>query len=197
MTQQMEQLKRREINCLVQPAPKFIDDLLADPACAANIRDLYLGDDFSDSRLARLRELPNLKCIVFLFADNADAFLEHLRGTATIEELTFDRSLVASRGIEALASLPNLKSLALPLYRPKSGDMEGLKNHPAIEKLHLWVADLDESLIPVLQTLPRLRRVTIDTARSSADAKSYEESLRKASPTANAASRACPAEVNR
>jgi hypothetical protein len=182
MTQQMEQLKRGEINCLVQPDPRFIDELLAGPVCTANIRDLYLGCDVSDQRLARLRELPNLKCIVFLFAENPDIFLERLRGNATIEELTFDHSFVPSRAIEAIASLPNLKSLALPLDRPKAGKLHGLKNHPTIEKLYLRVADLDESLIPVLQTLPSLRRVTIDTTRSSTDAKSYEGSLRKALP---------------
>jgi hypothetical protein len=182
MAEQMEQIERGEINCLVQPDPRFIDELLADAACTANIRDLYLGCDLSDQRLGRLCELPNLKCIVFLFAENAEVFLERFQGNVTVEELTFDHSYVSDRGIKAIASLPNLKSLCLPLNRSKSGHMQGLANHPAIENLYLTVAGLDESLIPVLQTLLRLHRVMINTDKGGESGDPFVKSLREALP---------------
>ena len=80
MTDQMQQLGQGEINCLVDPDPRFIEELLADAASAAAVRDVYLGGDLSDPRLGRLRELPKLKCIVFLCVRHHNEFLRLMRG---------------------------------------------------------------------------------------------------------------------
>lgn len=70
MADQLGQLRRGEIDCLVNPDPRFIDELLADAACAAKVRELYVGGDLSDPRLGQLRKLPHLSRIVFLLRNS-------------------------------------------------------------------------------------------------------------------------------
>ena len=80
MKDQMQRLRQGEINCLIDPDPRFLEEILADAAAAAAVRDVYLGGDLSDPRLGRLRELRNLKCIVFIFADHHNEFLQRMHG---------------------------------------------------------------------------------------------------------------------
>ena len=161
MTEQIERIKRGEINCLVQPDPRFIDDLMADTVCTENIRDLYLGGDLSDQRLARLLELPNLKCIIVLFGDKPNVLFDHLKGNAKIEEITIDRTHLTRKTVDCIGSLLNLKSLCFPVEGLNPDDLHGIANHPAIEKLYLGRAESDDGLLPILQSLPRLESVTI------------------------------------
>ncbi|MCX5682077.1 MAG: hypothetical protein NT049_00095 [Planctomycetota bacterium] len=123
----MEELKRGNIDCLVQPDPRFVDELLADAACALKIRALYLGADVSDPRLGRLRELSNLKSVVLLSANDPDEFLEKLRGLTTIEELSLVFCSPSRHGIEHIGSLPNLKKFGLCMGRMDPGDWELLR----------------------------------------------------------------------
>jgi len=160
MMEQMEQIKRDATTCLVQPDPRFIDDLLADAACAAKIREVDLGGDISDERLGLLRKLPHLKYIVFLFADRPDILLERLQGMTTIEGLTFEYTHPGHRDMELIRGFPRLKSLCLPCGNP-IGDLDGLKNHPTLENLVLTRVGLEKHLVPFLQSLPRLRSVSI------------------------------------
>jgi hypothetical protein len=180
MMAQIEQLRRGEIHCLVQPDPGFINKLLADANCAANIDELYLGGDVSDERLGRLRELPNLKCVVLLFADNPDLFLERLQGMTTVEELILDHTWPLRCGVEFIGSLPNLKSLSLPVAKDKISDLDGVKNHGSIENLTLSRVGADSRLLPFLRSLPRLGNLTIEDAER--DDKSFEKSLRESLP---------------
>jgi hypothetical protein len=180
MMEQMAQIRQGEISCLVQPDPRFINELLADTTCAVKIRELYLGGDLSDERLGRLRELPNLKCIVLLFTDNPDSFLERLQGMTTVEELTLEHSFASHRGIKIIGSFPKLKSLCLQAATGAIGDLDGIKNHPSIENLVLTRIECDERVLPVLKSLPRLRSVTIEDVEKSAEG--FEQSLRSALP---------------
>ena len=159
MIDQADQLRRGEINCLVDPDPAFIEELLADTTCAAKIRDLYVGGDLSDPRLGRLRELPNLKCIIFLFARKHDAFLERLHGMTSIEELTFDRTPLSRDTLNHIAAFPNLKSLSFDLRDLTPSDLQALKAHPSLERLAIQEAAPDKELIPLFQSMPRLREV--------------------------------------
>jgi hypothetical protein len=180
MAAQLEQIKRGEIHCLVQPEARFVDELLADKDCAANVFELYLGGDLSDERLGRLRELPRLKCVVFLFADNAEGLLERLQGMETIEVLEFNYSPLSPQGIELAKRFPNLMSLTLSIRREQIGDLDGLKNHSSLENLSLDRIGCDDRLLPILESLPHLRSVTIEDAAKGA--KMFEESLRNALP---------------
>ena len=180
MIEQMEQIRRGEIKCLVQPDPSFIDELLADAKCVANIQEVYLGGDVSDEQLGRLRELPNLKCLVLLFVDNPDIFLERLQGMTTIEELTLERTWASRRAIEFMNTFPKLKSLSLPVVGNKVGDLDGIKNNVSIENLVIGRVGCDNRLLPLLQSLPHLRSVTIEDAERGEE--SFEASLRKALP---------------
>lgn len=160
MLEQMEQLRRGEINCFVSPDPRFVGELLADAACAAKVQDLYLGGDLSDARLERLRELPKLKCIAFLFADHHSAFLQHMCGMTTIEELSFERTRLGRGDVDCIASFPQLKSLHLS-YVPQSSDLEGLRGHPSLERLSLDTSASDKAMIPLFQSMSHLRDLTV------------------------------------
>ena len=110
MKDQMQRLRQGEINCLVDPDPRSLEELLADAAAAAAVRDVYLGGDLSDPRLAGLRELPNLKCIVFIFADHHKEFLQRMHGAAAIEELSFDCTPLERADVESDRQLSPLES---------------------------------------------------------------------------------------
>jgi hypothetical protein len=181
MTEQMEMLKNGEINCLVHPDPLFLDEILADNNVAAKIQYIYLGGDLSDERLVRLKELPHLRCIISLSAQNLDIFLDRIRGMSTIEELSLERSSIGSqKGVESLSSFPNLKSLCFSIKEVNSENFKCLINHPKLEKLFLVMSQPDESLIPVLKKMPHLRSITIQTQLE--DAKPLERLLCEALP---------------
>jgi hypothetical protein len=159
---QMDQLTRGEVNCLCQPDPALLDELLADAACAGRVRDVYLSGNVADERFGRLRELPQLSCIVLIMAENAGELLTRLQGMTTIEQVTLAHSTLDRRGLETLRSFPRLKSLSLPIGWDGEKDLEVISNHPAIETLVLSHTVVDSDLVAVLQSLPRLRSVTIE-----------------------------------
>jgi hypothetical protein len=113
LTAQMEELRRGDVDCLVQPDPRFIDELLADAACASKVRRLCLGGDVSNPRLGRLRELPNLKSVTLLSANDPDKFLEKLQGAHAIEEVSLVWCRPSRRGVALIGGLPNLKRFGL------------------------------------------------------------------------------------
>ena len=180
MAAQMDQLRRGEIHCLCQPAPELMDELLADAACADNVHEVYLGGDVSDERLGRLRDLPHLSSVIFIMAVNTDALLARLQGMTTIEQLTLQHSRISQSGIETIRCFPHLKSLCLPVGSATNDDLQAIANHPSIETLVLSRIDVDARLTPILQSLPRLRSVTIEDPASGAE--ELEESLRQALP---------------
>jgi hypothetical protein len=161
MGDQADQLRRDEIDCLVNPDPAFIEELLADAALAAKVRDVYLGGDLSDPRLCRLCELPNLKCVVFLFARNHHALLERMDGMPTVEELTFSWTLLSSDDISHVAGFPHLRSLAFREYPLGSVDLRRLSGHPMLEQLAIDRATPDGELVSLLKAMPRLRECSI------------------------------------
>jgi hypothetical protein len=184
MQEQMEQLRRGEIDCLIQPDPRFVGDLLADTVCAAKIRDLYVGGDLSDPRLGRLRALPNLKCIVFLFADQHSAFLEHLNGMSTIEELTFDHTFLTRKDVEQIGSFPHLKSLHAGSLS-QFGNLEGLRGHRSLERLSLAAAAADKGMISVFQSMPHLHALSVGVChkeKASTAGDSFERLLDQSLP---------------
>jgi hypothetical protein len=176
MQEQIAQLRRGEIHCLSQPDPRFVDELLADPVAAAQVHELYLGGDVSDVRLARLRELPNLKSVILLVAEHADVFLERLQALPSLEVLDLERTPLAPEGIAALRRFPMLKSLTLMLYFDRIGDAEGLRGHPTLEHLTLTRSACDPRLVPILQSLPRLQSVSIDD-HGPADYRVFEKMM--------------------
>ncbi len=68
---------------------------------------------------------------------------------------------------------------AARLSRPGRGP-DGLKKHGSIENLVVTRLGCEPRLLPILQSLPRLRRVTIEDAEN--DAESFEKSLQDALP---------------
>jgi hypothetical protein len=182
MADQMARIGRGEIDCLVEPDPRFIAELLADTACAAKIHDLYVGADLSDRRLGRLRELSNLKCVVFLFAQPPHQLLQQLSGKTSIEAMTFDHTFLSRYDVQQIGGLPRLRSLCLPMYGLTPGDLDGIKNHPSLQSLYLGEARYDQDLIPVLQSLPRLSCLTIQGYDDSKTPNSVPYAIRAALP---------------
>jgi hypothetical protein len=182
MSDQLDEIRAGKIDCLVNPAPEYFNELLADAACKANLKTIYLGCDVSDPRLAQLRKLPNLKCIVFFWTENPDIFLEHIAGLSSIQELCFERSSVSRKGIEHIASLPNLKSLCLPLYNLQPKDLENLKNIPMLHNLVLTHVPRDNKLIPILKSLPHLRNLNINCVETKGEDKDFDAMLKNALP---------------
>jgi hypothetical protein len=163
----------------------IFDEILADKACAGAVQDVYLGGDLSDPRLGRLRELPNLKSIVFLFAEKPDALLESLRGVATIEGLCFDHTRLTGHNVDQIASLPSLKRLCFSLNGLRLSDLLPLRHHPSLERLVVTEVSADQNMIGLLQSMPRLRCVGVGArshGKQPQGGQLTEESLRKALP---------------
>jgi hypothetical protein len=184
MQEQAEQLRRGEVDCLVNPDPAFIDELLADAACAAKVRNLYLGGDLSDPRLAELRKLPQLKCIVFIFCENHHGLLSQLRGMSSLEELTFDRTQLSRNDIAVLHEYPSLKSLSFDPYDLRPTDMKGLVGHPALERLAIRRVAADEELIQLVRSMPRLHQLSLGVCDEDFDksSSSFENTLKRSLP---------------
>jgi hypothetical protein len=184
MMEQADQLRRGETNCLVKPDPAVVEELLADSACAAKIRDLYLGGDLSDPRLGRLRELRNLKCVILLFARNQDVFLERLNGVPMIEELTVSRTFLSRSDIARIATFPNLKWLAIAEYPLHAKDLDELAGHRSLERLAIDRATSEKELVPLLKSLPRLREfsISIETEKGGMSRGALQNLLDKALP---------------
>jgi hypothetical protein len=184
MMDQADQLRRGEINCLVNPDPAFVDELLADTTCAANVRDLYLGGDLSDPRLGRLRELPNLKCIIFLFAENQNSLLKRLHGMPSVEELTFDRTWLSRDDMLQIAAFPHLKSLSFDQRAYAGPGVAEIAGHPSIERLAIQSVKSNKELIAILKTMPHLRDVSLGVGDENFDTShtSFESALKRALP---------------
>ncbi len=179
LAEQIEQLRQGEINCLVQPDPRFLDELLADREATAKICELYMGRDVADPRFKRLRELPSLRCIALVFAENSDVLLKHLGGMETVEVLSLDHTWPSAEGIQAIGRFPHLRSLCVGVGKPS--ELEGLRNHPKLENI-LLVTKLDKELIPILQSLPQLRKISIEYREESKMADDFKSLLEKSLP---------------
>lgn len=181
LREQIDLIRQGDLDCLVQPDPQFIHEVLDDPACVARIRAVDLAGDLSDERLGRLRELTNLSRLVLLFARRTERLLDRVADIPTVEEVDLIHTHVAKCGIDALMRLPRLKVLSLSAPCIAIGDMEGMRNHPTLEDL-LVTHNLhwDDSLVSLLQSLPRLRKVTITGLEEAP--KALEQSLRRSLP---------------
>jgi hypothetical protein len=171
MTEQMRQLRGGEIDCLVDPDPRFIKELVADAPSAAAVRDIYLGGDLSDPQFGRLRELPHLKRVVILFGRNLTAFLQRMHGATTIEQVTFECTGIVRADVDQLASFPHLKSLGIGsdspfMYEQKGlevSDLEALRGHPSLEWLGGALPD-GKGIEELLRSIPHLREPNVGHA---------------------------------
>lgn len=164
MTEQMRKLRGGEIDCLVDPDPRFIGELVADARSAAAVRDIYLGGDLSDPQFGRLRELPHLKRVVILFGKHLTPFLQRMHGATTIEQVTLDCTGIVRADVDHLASFPHLKSLGIGsdspfMYEQKGldvGDLEALRGHPSLKRLDGAIPEGKE-IEELLRSIPHLR----------------------------------------
>jgi hypothetical protein len=184
MMEQADQLRRGEIDCLVNPDPEFVEELLADSACAARVREVYLGSDLGNSRLGKLADLPNLRCVDFVHAYNHSALLQSLHGKSTIDKLTFDGTPLSRDDLRHIASLPNLKLLAFSIYWRSSDDPGDRNGSIAGGTLSAVIPSLDTDVIATLSKLPHLRKASIGIRAYDAwpGQEAFKKSLKQAMP---------------
>jgi hypothetical protein len=169
MLEQMRELRQGEINCLVDPVPQYIEELLADRASAAAVRDVYLGGDLSNPRFGRLRELPHLKCIVILHGKHHSEFLQRIHGSAAIEQVSFDCTRIVRDDVDQLASFPHLKLLGIGSDTPfglrqaslNVSDLNALRGHPSLEQLQGAIPD-GNGIEALLKSIPHLRNPAVN-----------------------------------
>ena len=118
---------------------------------------------------------------VLLFAETPRNLLEQFSGKASIEALTFDHTFLSREDIQVIGSLPNLKSLCLPMPQSPS-DLDGIRNHRSLQNLYLSNAPCDQKVIPLLRSLPRLVHLTIRCDEPSEAAERFKHALRAALP---------------
>lgn len=167
MQRQMDEIRSGKIDCLVQPDPEFIDDLLADPPCAQNVECLYLGGDVSDPRLNRLHALPNADTIILVYAGDSGALLRSFQGHARLATLHLEKCDITPEVLDAIGKLPQLKTLCLSTYGIQTSDLAPLQGHPRIEHLVVRGLQPEPGLAPLLQSLPRLHDVKIELVEES------------------------------
>ena len=184
MMEQADQLRRGKIDCLVNPDPEFIEELLADTACAAKVREVYLGSDLGDSRLGRLAELPKLRCVDFVHARNQSELLRRLSGKSTIEKLTFDGTPLSRDDLRHIAGCVNLKLLAFTIYWRSSDNRPERDGAAAAGTASVPAPTFDAEALATLAKLPHLRKVSIGfrVYDSWPGQKAFEKSLERAMP---------------
>jgi hypothetical protein len=181
--EQLEEIRSGKIDCLVQPEPECIEELLADAACARNVKCLYLGGDMSDKRLTRLHALPNLETIVLLYTHDSGAFLGSFQDNPSLAALHLEKCEITAQVAAAIRKLSKVKAICLCRHQIKSSDLADLEGHPGIEQLVLDQLQPNPGLVPLLESLPRLRHLTIvQCEESKVPLNTLEAELRKALP---------------
>jgi len=179
LARQMELLEQGKIDCLVRPDARFVDRLFTNRECIAKVSLLCVGGDLSDGRLARLGELPNVRCLTAIGGKNIDAFLKNMGSTPTLQEIALLYTYPTDDTVRLICDLPNLRSLHLSFTHGKDDSLRHLNNHCSLEVLSLDGVRCDERLLTILQSIPHLRRCTLGYRDIGM---TFEASLRKAVP---------------
>ncbi len=172
------------------PDPSLLEDSLQDAEFASGVREVLITSSrtIDDSRLSLLKQFPNLQVIWIEYAGDADVFLEHIQGMASLEELSFHHSRFSATGARSLHSFPQLKRLQLDQATDATlgqigeltqlqalniayGDvsdagLEHLKHLTQLKSLDLWYTGFTRQGIAGLQKALPNCKITVDKAGS-------------------------------
>ena len=153
MTSQIADIKAGKTDTLIGIDPRFIDDIFADPDCVAKVLSIYfMMGDMSDERLGRLRDLPNVRQIIFYDVRGADIFLKRIRGMPSVESMSFSGMNLPEEAIRHLSSFPNLKLLGCGQYNLTDNGLLQLRDLPQLEDLRIeYTAQVSDKGIKKLQ----------------------------------------------
>jgi hypothetical protein len=157
---QFDEIRSGKLDCLVEPEPECIDSLLADAACAANVKKLYLGGDLEYQQFSRLRELPNLHTNILIHAVGAETLLEAMSGNASVHTLHLENCWIKPELIAAIRKMSPLKELHIS-RRISTEDIAALKGHPGLERLVIDQLKPSPDLVALMQSLPSLAHLNI------------------------------------
>jgi hypothetical protein len=159
----LAEIKSGQTNSFSIFRPEYCESISQDPELAAKIAEVYILEtipDTSDKRFQNLKLLPNLKKLRCEYVGCVDGLLENIAGMKSLEELSFHRAGVTTRGMQFVLSFPNLKKLKLENATDKAA-VNMLKDHPGLESLILGDTDSVMNVSPILKSLPSLKILAI------------------------------------
>jgi Leucine-rich repeat (LRR) protein len=169
----LEDLKSGRSTTLRDPDPTFLADCARDPAAAANVREVTIAEltisrcKISDARFRALKLFPGIKKIrLDYIPEPVDAFLENIKGMASLEELSLHRSRVTPKGMDVINCFPHLSRLSID-GNTDLACFEILKSNPRIEAFELYDCRTTDTGLSFLRTLPQLRELTLELAPES------------------------------
>jgi hypothetical protein len=101
------------------------------------------------------------------YSHDVDAFLQRLSGIRGVSRLYFHKTDVTDAGLVHVATFPHLKNLALDRGGATDKGIIALRDCPQLEELFIEPSRDNAVSIPVLLSLPHLRRLTICSRESS------------------------------
>ncbi len=92
--------------------PEVINKLAEDEESVEELVELNLNSiNFHDVDMTPAGKLSKLKTICAYSCTDVENLLSALQGSTSIEELSFDSTLLSDEGIQLLATFPNLKKV--------------------------------------------------------------------------------------
>ncbi len=126
----------------------------------ASLESLALPFDVTDSHLASLARLPNLKSLD-IHGSFTDAGCAHLASCTGLEKLGLGSPNVTDGGIAALAKLPRLSYLSIRKARLTNRALAALSRLRPIESLYVYGGELSVSGVSSLNGLPNLKNLVL------------------------------------
>jgi hypothetical protein len=184
----MADVKAGERTTVFGPDPGLLEDSLQDREFASAVRKVVITSHrtIDDHRFSCLKRFPNLQVIWIEYAGDADAFLEHIQGMASLEELGFHHAQFSATGAKLLRSFPRLKRLQLD--RATDATLGQIEELPQLEALNIAYGHVSDAGLEHLKHLTQLKRLDLwYTGFTQQGIASFQQALPKCKVTVNEA----------
>lgn len=157
----MADVKAGKSTAVFAPDPSLLEDALKDREFAArlNLVGIESKSTINDDRLSLLKRFPNLQAIWIEYAGNADVFLEHIQGMASLEELCFHHAHFSAAGARFLAGFPRLKRLRHD--RATDETLSQIRDLTQLEELEINYGEVSDAALEHLKHLTRLKKLDL------------------------------------
>jgi hypothetical protein len=157
----MADVKAGKRTAMRDPDPSLLDDSLQDREFTSGVREVLITSSrtIDDSRLSLLQRFPNLQTIRIEYAGDADAFLEHIHGMASLEELCFHNARFSAAGAKRLGSFPRLKRLSLD--QATDATLRQIRELRQLEELEIAYGDVTDAGLEHLKHLTQLKALDL------------------------------------
>lgn len=114
--------------------PRLIEMLAGDDDCIKNLKRLNLSSvDLNGPQTASAGKLVNVNKIAFYDCVGPEELLKAMKGSPSVEELSFDTTLVSDDGVRMLATFPNLKKVYFSYVNEQSREKLLRETLPGVE----------------------------------------------------------------